>query len=351
LQISRGSPPSRRRGLCRSLGRLTGRTTRPDRAIAGPPLSELPRRGSGTPGVYRSGPAPCRPDGRPTVRMRHIPYCCTPVPIGKHPPGSAPRKANDRARSRCRERRRSPAVLLPPPNSPLRTASPTPVRSARRHFSSRETNDRPPRASGGDRWMAMRELMSPAWTRSGSRPKIMVARFVTPDRDLPRWPFASSEVRSGVRDRRLEWPPVRRVPTCSEPYDPPCTREMGGWSGCGRVEGRWCARNSRGPWYRSAKAPSRAARNAPESLAVLPHNPGASATSPITTRPTVQGCERRSGTFGLNRSSALLRRLLGSSRAPLGQRSEVEARRRMKDDRPELLESPNCVPIHLDQIW
>ena len=58
----------------------------------------------------------------------------------------------------------------------------------------------------------------------------MVARFVTPDRDLRLRPFVSFEVRSGVRGRRLEWPPVRRVPTCSEPYVPTCVGEMGGWS-------------------------------------------------------------------------------------------------------------------------
>ena len=34
LQISRGSPLALRRWVCRSVGRLTGRTTRPDRAIA-----------------------------------------------------------------------------------------------------------------------------------------------------------------------------------------------------------------------------------------------------------------------------------------------------------------------------
>src|SRR5205809_6437954 len=73
----------------------------------------------------------------------------------------------------------------------------------------------------------------------------MVARFVTLDRDLPRRPFASSEVRSQIRDRRPEWPPVRRVPTCPEPYDPPFTTEMGGWSRYGTVEGRWRPRTVR----------------------------------------------------------------------------------------------------------
>src|SRR5437870_3338774 len=73
----------------------------------------------------------------------------------------------------------------------------------------------------------------------------MVARFVTLDRDLPRRPFASSEVRSQVRGRRPEWPPVRRVPTCPEPYGSPFRTKMGGWSRSGAVEGRWRPRTVR----------------------------------------------------------------------------------------------------------
>ena len=108
------------------------------------------------------------PVDRLSSGMRRITYCRTPPSIGNHPPGSAPRKANDRARSRHRERRWSPAVLLPlrlprpGPRPPRWSGAPPEVFP--------ETNDRPPRASGGDRWMAMREQMSPVWTRSGSRP-------------------------------------------------------------------------------------------------------------------------------------------------------------------------------------
>ena len=40
---------------------------------------------------------------------------------------------------------------------------------------------------------------------------LMVARLVTLDRDLRGEPFARSGVRSIVRGRRPEWPPVRRV--------------------------------------------------------------------------------------------------------------------------------------------
>jgi hypothetical protein len=153
---------------------------------------------------------------------------------------------------------RSPAVLLP-----LRfpRSGPRPPRQSGAPADAFRANERSPPACVGRRSMDgdARSMMSPAWTRSGSRPKIMVARFVTPDRDLPRRPFVSSEVRSDVRDRRLEWPPVRRVPTCSEPYDPPWIRGMGGWSRCASVIGRWRASNDRGPWYRSTDAPSRLA--------------------------------------------------------------------------------------------
>jgi hypothetical protein len=137
--------------------------------------------------------------------MRRLPYCRTPRRTRNHPHGSAPRKDMDRVAEPCsRERRRSPAALcvLPSPRS----------------------GPRPPRLSGapGKRTIAprVRREAIDGWryssdksrrTRSGSRPKIMVARFVTPDRDLPRRPFVSSEVRSVIRDRRLEWPPVRRV--------------------------------------------------------------------------------------------------------------------------------------------
>ena len=191
--------------------------------------------------------------------MRRIPYCRTPRPTGNHPHGSAPRKANDRARSHLQ----GTADGRPPFSYPSDFPAPdrVPHASPERPPMPFAQNERSPPACVGRRSMDgdARSMMSPAWTRSGSRPKIMVARFVTPDRDLPRRPFVSSEVRSDVRDRRLEWPPVRRVPTCSEPYDPPRIRGMGGWSRCASVIGRWRASNDRGPWYRSTDAPSRPA--------------------------------------------------------------------------------------------
>ena len=45
---------------------------------------------------------------------------------------------------------------------------------------------------------------------------LMVARFVTLDRYLRCEPFARSGVRSIVRGRRPEWPPVRRVSAYAE---------------------------------------------------------------------------------------------------------------------------------------
>ena len=62
--------------------------------------------------------------------MRRIPYCRHPHPNSDHPLGSVPRKVKIGRWGHSRERRRSPAVLRL--TSPLRTASPTPVRSARK---------------------------------------------------------------------------------------------------------------------------------------------------------------------------------------------------------------------------
>jgi hypothetical protein len=80
LQISRGSPPELRRLVCRSLGRLTGRTTRPDRAIAGPPLSEPPRRDPGTPRSIAAGIPGMPAAGHGMAGMRRFPYCPRPPP-------------------------------------------------------------------------------------------------------------------------------------------------------------------------------------------------------------------------------------------------------------------------------
>ena len=184
--------------------------------------------------------------------MRRIPYCRTPAPTGDHPHGSVPRKANDRARSHflgtAEVARRSPSVFPAPDRVPH--ACPE-----------RPENERSPPACVGRRSMdGDARTMSPVWTRSGSRPKIMVARFVTPDRDLLRRPFVSFEVRSGVRDRRLEWPPVRRVPTCNEPYEPPCESGMGGWSRYGTVKGRWRPRTVRRTSVPRLQTPRRPAR-------------------------------------------------------------------------------------------
>lgn len=137
--------------------------------------------------------------------MRRLPYCCGLAPQAQHPHGSAPRKDMDRVAEPCPGngggRPPFPFVL---PLSPLRTASPTPVRSC-------PDNERSPPACVGRRSMDGDSSDKSRRTRSGSRPKIMVARFVTSGRDLPCQPFVGSEVRSVARDRRLEWPPVRRV--------------------------------------------------------------------------------------------------------------------------------------------
>jgi hypothetical protein len=94
-----------------------------------------------------AGAAACGARG---TRMRRFTYCPTPALTDDYP-----------RRLRTEEGQRSGTEPFPgngggrPPFSslsfPLRTASPTPVRSARK------TNDRLPRASGGDRWLAMRE--------------------------------------------------------------------------------------------------------------------------------------------------------------------------------------------------
>jgi hypothetical protein len=123
-----------------------------------------------------------------------------------HPARLRSEEANDRVRSRSGNGGGRPPFSLP--NSPLRTASPTLVRSARETPGKRTIAPRV-RREAIDGWRCSND--ESRRTRSGSRPKIMVARFVTPDRGLPCRPFVSSEVRSDVRDRRLEWPPVRRV--------------------------------------------------------------------------------------------------------------------------------------------
>jgi hypothetical protein len=165
----------------------------------------------------------------PSSRVRALDAAIYLLP---HPPvdqGPSARLRTEEGQDRVAEPLRGNGGGRPPfssVTSPLRTASPTPVRSALRTFG---PNERSPPACVGRRSMAGDiRAMSPVGPRSGSRPKIMVARFVTPERDPLCRPFASSEVRSDVRDRRLEWPPVRRVPTCSEPYGAPCGSGMGG---------------------------------------------------------------------------------------------------------------------------
>lgn len=58
----------------------------------------------------------------------------------------------------------------------------------------------------------------------------MVARLVTIERDLRRGPFARPGVRSTVRGRRPEWPPVRRVSAYVEDAPWPPSEAMAGMS-------------------------------------------------------------------------------------------------------------------------
>jgi hypothetical protein len=71
--------------VCRSLGRLTGRTTRPDRAIAGPPLSD-----TSTPSEARSIAAAARRLPSAAGPMRRIPYCREMASVDIQASGSAP---------------------------------------------------------------------------------------------------------------------------------------------------------------------------------------------------------------------------------------------------------------------
>jgi hypothetical protein len=93
---------------------------------------------------------------RDRAAMRRIPYCPTPRPTGDHPHGSAPRKANDRVaeplQGTAAVARRSPSPSVFPAPDSVPHAGPGRLRRF-----SRKTNDRLPRASGGDRWLAMRE--------------------------------------------------------------------------------------------------------------------------------------------------------------------------------------------------
>ena len=127
MQISRGSPPVLRRGFCRSHGRLTGRTTRPDRAIAGPPLSELPCRNPGTDGSIPAASRGLASAGRREPADAAV--SLLPAPPGDERPSARLRseegqdRVTESLQGTAEVARRSPLI------SPLRTASPTPVRS------------------------------------------------------------------------------------------------------------------------------------------------------------------------------------------------------------------------------
>ena len=135
------------------------------------PRAASTRQGEWT-GVYGPGSRPIHPANR-ARRVDAALYLLPPDPAGPHTwRGSVPRRDIDQVAEPFRERRRSPAVL---PTSPLRTASPTPVRSARVGVSAcrqpSAPKERSPPACVGRRSMdGDARAMSPVWTRSGSRP-------------------------------------------------------------------------------------------------------------------------------------------------------------------------------------
>lgn len=190
----------------------------------------------------------------PRRRMRRLPYWRT---RGQPRPS---RRALLRGRPTIgcgapRERRRSPAVLLS--NSPSSGPSvPHAGPGLPGIRSGPKTIDRPPRASGGDRWIRIRAI-SPVGRVPARGRKIMVARFVTLVRDLPRRPFAGSEVRSLVRGRRPEWPPVRRVRRAQNTRPRPRGWVWAGGPGAAASKVDGVLAPPRGPWYRSTQAPLR----------------------------------------------------------------------------------------------
>jgi hypothetical protein len=186
----------------------------------------------------------------------------------------------------------------------------------------------------------------------------MVARFVTPDRDLRLRPFVSFEVRSGVRGRRLEWPPVRRVPTCSEPYVPPCVGEMGGWSR--KREGRRSVARTQqttdlgtGASRHHAERPATCAQGHHQALqlsmisGLAPHGDRALGVETQWSRSWRSGMAARGRPSVARGGGGLLPTRSGASS---GSGFGDLAGRRPDDDRAELLEPPHHVVIDFDQV-